>query len=220
MKNVTADHFKFHSIRKRIRKSYFFINEKFAIVEELRNRLIYVNPQKINLMHVAKNFDYPVRELSGAVVEDNFFSGSLIPLKLHPKIRYCTAHWGYGNSWEESGALDYYHQMFRRFDASNAGFDKMRNIGDVYHRLSILDEIYLESKKSASLKTRHQLNLSPNKLNEKGGILVHFDSKNNVILGGGFHRLAIAKILGLEYIPAVIGLVSHKSLPFVEGNLV
>ena len=161
MKNVTADHFKFHLIRKKIRKSYFLINDKFAIVEELRNRLIYVNPQKINLMHVAKSFDYPARELSGAVVEDNFFSDSLIPLKLHPKIRYCTAHWGYGNSWEESGALDYYHQMFRRFDASNAGFDKMRNIGDVYHRLSILDEIYLESKKKRFIKNETPIKSKP-----------------------------------------------------------
>ena len=105
-------------IKKRIRTRYLFLNSRFTIFEELKDRLIFVNPQKINLMYVTSNVDYPTRDLSGAVVNDNFFSDSLIPLRLHPKIRYCTAHWGYGNSWEESGAIDYYQQMFKRFNSS------------------------------------------------------------------------------------------------------
>ena len=219
-KHVDAYQFKFHLMRRKIRKKYLLLNGNYTIFEELKDRLIYVNPQKINLIYVVESLDYPTREFSGAVVKDNFFSDSLVPLKLHPKYRYCTAHWKYGYSWEESGAIDYYQEMFRRFSTSYSGFDKMRTLSDVHHRLSNLDEIYLESKENNSLKTRYQLNLSPNELNEKGGVLVHFDSKNNVILGGGFHRLALAKILGFESIPAVIGLVSNKSLVFVRQNLI
>ena len=146
MTPIKVNNIKFHLIRKGIRARYSFLNSRFTIFEELKDRLIFVDPQKINLMFVTSNFDYPTRELSGAVVNDNFFSDSLIPLRLHPKIRYCTAHWGSGNSWEESGVIDYYQQMFKRFNSSGVGFDKLRNFNDVYHRLSILDDIYSESK--------------------------------------------------------------------------
>ncbi|MDR9411000.1 MAG: hypothetical protein RI573_19315, partial [Balneolaceae bacterium] len=111
-------------------------------------------------------------------------------------------HWKEDKSWEELGVIDY--------------MTKTKKYGSwprekIEARFKMLDQAFEETKQLGRLKTREEMNSS--NFRESEGILVHIGSGGEVIFGGnGFHRLAIAKVLELEKIPACVGLVDREAL--------
>jgi hypothetical protein len=61
------------------------------------------------------------------------------------------------------------------------------------------------------MKTRKELYSEV--FREMGGVYIHIDRNSKVLFGGGgFHRLAIAKILKLNTIPTQLGVVHKKAI--------
>ena len=85
----------------------------------------------------------------------------------------------------------------------------------IIERFKLLDKAYDEAKKTGRLKTRKELD--PSNFREKDGILVHIGKNGKPVFGGnGFHRLAIAKVLDLDLIPACIGIVDKESIKYLD----
>jgi len=181
--------------------------------EYLRHRLIYCDPLQIKQLLIPKILKRSNRRLSGYVTSRDIFSGNTIPLRLHPKIRYCFAHFDSKLTWRESLVYDYYSSLL----INNIRIDKIWDVSDLEERLKALDLLFENVANSGQLKTRFELGFSSQRFEEQGGIYVHFDGAGQPIFGGGgFHRLAIAQIVGLHRIPVCLGLV-HKDF---EKNLV
>jgi len=171
---------------------------------DLRNRLIYCDPLEINQILLPKVLGKFSRHFSGFVTQKDIFSENMFPLRLHPKIKYCFAHFDSKLSWKDSRAYEYYSSSL----INKKKFDKLCDLNDVTKRFQTLDLLYENVANSRELKTRFELGMSDHRFDEEGGIYVHFDSSGQPIFGGGgFHRLAIAQILKLHKIPVCIGLV-------------
>lgn len=175
--------------------------------EEFRNRLIFIDPAEIHEMLSPRILGSSNRKMTGGVVSSNVFSDATMPFSLSPKFRYCYAHWRLGMSWKESGALGYYQDLL----AQSETVDKLRNLDDVLTRLQALDELYRRTASAKKLYTRYELGFTESIYDESGGIYVHFDGYGNPIFGGGgYHRLAIGKLLNLNTVPICIGIV-HRN---------
>lgn len=87
----------------------------------------------------------------------------------------------------------------------------------VRKRYLALDRLYTELKRTRSFRTQKQL--KPWNFREFGGMQVSIDASGRLTLvrASGMHRLSIAKILGLELIPAQIGLVDVRAVDYVES---
>lgn len=184
--------------------AYKKLRFQLRLNENLRNRLIYLNPQDIVRVTSLSVLGSTNRSLSGYVTSKDIFNHANYPLELSIKFRYCLARWKFGLTWEASGAIRHYMNLIEQ----GLTVDKMQSQKDVYERLESLDELYRQVKLDRRLKTRFELGYSSEEFDETGGIYVHFGAKRQVSFGGGgFHRLAIAKILQINQVPACIGLV-------------
>lgn len=142
---------------------------------------------------------------SGIVIDWNDIE-STAPLNEQFRIQYCKEHWSEGKSWEEIGVIDY------MTDTRKYGSWPREKI---IQRFAKLDQLFDETKKQRRLKTREEID--PNAFREKEGILIHIGPGGKPFFGGGgFHRLAIARILKLEEIPACIGVVDRDSIPHLK----
>ncbi|WP_234571704.1 hypothetical protein [Rhodohalobacter sp. 614A] len=144
-------------------------------------------------------------EASGVVVDWNKVE-DIKPISGEFRIQYCYGHWKDGKSWEELGVIEH--------------MSNTKKYGDwpqkkIKARFEMLDQAFEETKRDGRLKTREEMD--PSNFRESEGILVHIGSGGEVIFGGnGFHRLAIAKVLELEKIPACVGLVAQDSMKYLD----
>lgn len=130
-----------------------------------------------------------------------------VPLSNLPKFAYCMRHWQDGLSWEESGAYDHMENLLE----SRKSIDGCRSRSDIIKRFEMLDAIFEAVRKDGGLTAAG--NLPKAVFKEYGGILVHIDRNGMPLFGlGGFHRLAIAKILKFPNFPAQIGLVHPDAI--------
>ncbi len=134
-----------------------------------------------------------------------------MPLSNLPKFAYCMRHWQDGLSWEESGAYDHIENLME----SQNSVDGCRTRSDIIKRFEMLDAIFEAVRKAGELTAAGKL---PNAIfREYGGVLVHIDRNGAPLFGlGGFHRLAIAKILKFPSFPAQIGLVHPDAIDMLE----
>lgn len=124
------------------------------------------------------------------------------------KYRYCVRRFVDGLSWEEAGAYSYMTQLFECYDRP----DGCANWKDVERRYRDLDHLYEEVQRSRRILSRKEL-LGRAAFRERGGIYMHFGRDGEPIFGaGGCHRLAIAKILALEWVPVQVGVVHPGAL--------
>lgn len=131
-----------------------------------------------------------------------------------PKTVYCHKHWVEGLSWDEAGAYEF---MAKKIESSASGeVDNCRTEADIVARYERLDELY-ELARSA--------NFLPSQTVTQDGIVVEIDgirvhlARDGKLLakGGGTHRLAIARILGLEIVPVSLGAVHVEALRHVPA---
>jgi len=165
--------------------------------------LIFVNTDSITKVIDADIFN---RTHSGCVLDTECFS-KVTPLESNFKYQACLSHWKNNVSWEETGIYKFIENLIAEYGT----VDGLKNREDIVKRYEALDTIFNEVKNEGRLKTRNELNASV--IGESGGIYIHLGHSGEPIFsGGGHHRLAIAKVLGIKEIPAQIGCVHPSSL--------
>lgn len=209
-------------VKGKIKRGYRQIRKRFTIyMLDVRNKLkygwsaplykerIWVDPRKIEYMierEEVKRVSGLHRSKASGVVVDWAEVENIKPITDEFRIQYCYAHWKEGKSWDELGVIDF--------------MSKTKSYGSwprekIEARFKMLDRAFEETKKTGRLKTRKEID--PSNFRESEGILVHIGRGGEVFFGGnGFHRLAIAKVLGLEEIPACIGLVDKNAIQILD----
>jgi hypothetical protein len=146
----------------------------------------------------------PVR--SGYVV-DRWPPADPVPFDEHVHVRFALAHWRDGVPWEETGAYDYMLEQI----ASRGRQDGCFDVDDVRRRYERLDALFETVRREGRLRTRSELD--PDVRDEDGGILVHIGPAGEPAIGdSGKHRMTIAKLVGLEVVPARIGYVHRDAI--------
>ena len=150
----------------------------------------------------------PVR--SGYVV-DRWPPADPVPFEEHVHVRFALAHWRDGLSWEETGAYDYMLEQIHRRGRQ----DGCHSLEDVRRRYERLDALFETVREERRLRTRAELD--PTARDEDGGILIHVGPDGEAAIGdSGKHRMAIAKLLELDVVPARIGYVHRDALPLLR----
>lgn len=167
--------------------------------------LIFINPREVTLAVG----DAISRELSGAIL-DGDWDKRVRSLHALEKYEYCIKHFALGMSWQEAGAYRYMENLMATLNKP----DGCRSMNDVVGRFTRLDSMYRSLKKGGAFKTQRELlGTKISRRMEEGGVYIHIGRGGEKIFGlGGFHRLAIAKVLDMHCIPAQLGVVHPAAL--------
>lgn len=169
---------------------------------DARQTMFYLPSATLN-----RQFGLRLRQASGRVVS-HWPRTELESIETHPKVRACLRHWLEGLSWQASGAYDY--MMTRIQESPNGLFDGCASLEDIVARYDQLDGIYASLRQGGSFKS--VADLVPDSFREVGGVMMHIGPGGEPVFGGGgAHRFAMAKALGLE-IPVQVGLVHETAI--------
>lgn len=134
------------------------------------------------------------------------------PLFENPKIKYCLARWRDGESWENSGAIDFHMNAIDQHGV----IDHCKTRDDVDERLRALDVIWQDVVKAGKLESA--FHTSNHGFREAGGVLVHLGPDCHPIFGGGGnHRLGIALAAELETATCQLGAVHPSALGALQS---
>lgn len=150
------------------------------------------------------------RQLAGASghVLDGDWDLDTGPITALPKIRFCFAHWVGGLTWEETGAYD---RHLREIATAGGRYDGCSTLDDVVARYEQLDTLFERVARERRLRTRREL--PDHVFRELGGIGVHIVRDGEPVWGfDGSHRLAMAWVLELPWVPAQLGVVHRAAL--------
>ena len=145
---------------------------------------------------------------SGLVLGGDWEQG-IEPLDTNRTLTYTKLHWQQGISW-----LDIREKLLMEGSSGISEFAVLEYLGSsseskrkvAAERLASYENLYTDVSVSREFKSRSELPVPH--FREHGGILVHFDSKGQLIFGArGNHRFAIAKILELPVVPVMVGLI-------------
>jgi hypothetical protein len=126
------------------------------------------------------------------------------PIESIYKLTACISHFADGVPWADTGVFDHMMEAI----ADHGETDGCRDLEDVRHRYQQLDRVYEKVRLDGRLRTRFELGAVRRSWSEVGGVFVHVGRDLTPIFGrGGVHRLAISKVVGLERIPAQVGVV-------------
>lgn len=173
---------------------------------------VYVDIRKVNLW-LPPNGDW-WRE-SGRVLGGDWENG-IESLETNRTLTYSKMHWQEGQNW-----VNIRETLLKEGSAGVAEFAVLESLGSSSEtkrsvakaRLESYEKLYLELAANKKFKSRAELPVPH--FREHGGILIHFDSKGRLIFGArGNHRFAIAKLLDLNRVPVMVGLVH----PDIESN--
>lgn len=199
-----------------MRLSYYIRNFKNFIIygkncPKVRER-IFVNPTKVNtVLSPQASFG---RNSTGRIIDGNW-DLQVMPLSELSKYQICENHFVHGMSWEQAGAFALMAKQF----AIETRPDGCSTLDDVYKRYKKLDELYQYLKNGGKFKTKTEIEGNMWNKGEEGGVYIHIDRNGNPIFGGGgCHRMAIAKILKLNPIPAQLGVV-HADAVYIVPKL-
>ncbi|HEU5149617.1 MAG TPA: hypothetical protein VFU19_03925 [Iamia sp.] len=136
------------------------------------------------------------------------------PLGAVAKIRFCEDHWTAGTPWSETGAIEHMHRLI---EARGRAVDGCQDRSDIVARYRRLDRIFQQVEGDRRLMAHCER--APGAFREVDGIYMHFDRRGRPIFGlGGCHRLAIARIVGLEEIPVQVGVVHRQAIDRWEAT--
>lgn len=163
------------------------------------NKIIWVDPSKINLVcepKVRKGRLANCAEIAGGDWDKKvkMFENLDIYLALKNRIEK-------GVPWTET---QFYRRVATEIDQGNHLW-KCRNREELDKRCFDIEKLY-ESIKKTGYKMKQEL---PNEINDpfwnEDEVIVHIDRNGQLLFGDGRHRLAIAKIVGLNSIPVKVG---------------
>jgi hypothetical protein len=131
------------------------------------------------------------------------------PIERNPIASACLRRWTEGISWEEVGAYDLQLERITRYGPKNA--DNLRTRQDIIARYQRLDHLYQTIRAEGRLRPRKETDGFS--FRERDGVLVHVARDCRPVFGQrGVHRLVISRLLGIERIPAQIGVVHLEAL--------
>jgi hypothetical protein len=196
-------------------RSYAYKNDilnklKYGLRAPLMYERIWINPLDIEHIIYREEIHRVTgksrEEASGAVIDWDLIKNYSL-LNEEYRIQYCEGRWNKGLSWEELGVYD-----FMKITKKYGDWPKEK----VIKRFDNYDRVFEKVKKEKRLKTRNEL--EPSNFREKDGILIHIGPGGKPFFGGnGFHRLAMARVLELNPIPACIGVVDKKSIHLLKN---
>jgi len=163
---------------------------------------IWINSREVTAFVDTK---YARRDTARVIAGD--WDLNIVPLDSLEKIRCTKRHFIEGIPWSETGIYAYMQKLV----AEHGCYDGCVTIDDIEQRYDALDELYDYLNGGGQFKTRAQLD--PAALGENRGILIHVGRNGELLFSGaGCHRLAIAQVLGLEKIPALLGVVHEQAI--------
>lgn len=163
--------------------------------------LVWVDPEAVTSFVSSHNRSYTGQVIGGD------WDLATVPLIEHEKFVACHQHWVEGMPWEETGIIDLIVEDIEQY-GSKDGCTTREEVVSRYHQL---DDIFEQVKEEKRLRTRQEVD--PKAYREVGGIYIHIDRKDSPVFGnGGCHRLAIAHVVGLENVPAQVGVVHEEAL--------
>jgi len=150
-----------------------------------------------------------LRRLSGMIIGGDWDLQTKALLSC-PRVHYCFLHWKEGLAWKDTGCYEYLLGIIH----NRGRIDGLRSLDDIKIRYCRLDELYKKVKKDGRLLNAHELGKARGRNLENKGILIHIGRKGEPIFGGsGCHRIAMAISLGIQKIPAKLGMVHIEYIP-------
>jgi len=163
---------------------------------------IWINSREVNAF---VDTTYARRDSATVVAGD--WDLKVVPIDSLEKIRCTKRHFIEGIPWPETGIYAYMQKLIDEYGS----YDGCVTIDDIKQRYHALDDLYDYLSHGGQFKTRTQLD--PTALGENRGILIHVGRNGELLFSGaGCHRLAIAQVLGLEKIPALLGVVHEQAV--------
>ena len=160
----------------------------------------FVDVEAINTYLVGWGDQYSAHVLAGE------WDATVRPIAERPKYQACRRHWVDGLSWEHSGILEIADAAIRQ----SGHADGCRTVEDVLARYRNLDRIFDRVAEDGTFTPQKELGRY--RFRGEGEIRAHIAQGPTVVFGGsGWHRIAIAKIVGVKLIPFRIGLVHAAS---------
>lgn len=168
--------------------------------------LIWVCPQDIHTVLKRGVIRHP-RWATGKVMAGDW-DLHVAPVEKYPKYKVCINRFVYGLDWESSGAFDVMGEAIK----GRYVRDGCQNLQDVIRRYQLVDDLYARLQNGGRYKTMPEL-WGKLAFRECMGVYVHINRRCAPVFGGGgWHRLAIARILQLDVIPAQIGVVHAQAV--------
>ncbi len=161
---------------------------KYGKNAPLTRQLIWINPQQVNNQLVKAD------EASGKFVTATVLDGDWdLQVKPFPFNSHITKHFLDGVPWHEIN-IDPWHR----------------------HNPAIWEAIYADMAGGKLMKTYHDRHPLASRLllhREYKGVCIHIDRNGNPIMGNqGNHRMTIAKILKVEWLPAQVRYVNLQAI--------
>ena len=167
------------------------------------DELIWIRPLHVTDFYRADpaNGAPQFRRRHSGMVASGDWDMSRKPLTSQIKLDSIRDHFERGVPWHQT---DIFSWMLKRLDKEGV-VDGFSSREELIARYEGLDRIYDEAKRTGALRPHGSVNQTRR---EHGGILVHIARDGTPLRdGGGMHRFAIAYILGLEKIPAQLGVI-------------
>jgi hypothetical protein len=177
---------------------------------------IWVNPDLIEyrLSQLTRLDEFGTLYVKSGSVVPGDWDKKGYPFKDGPVFNDAINHWVNGVPWREIGV---YERKLEKIKIKGMS-DGCTNYEEVISRYDKLDEVFENVKKDGRLRTQEELSGKKFILAKgRGEIEVFIDRHGDPIHGcGGNHRLAIAKILRLQLIPAKIGVVHPEGIQYLK----
>ncbi|SDX95522.1 hypothetical protein [Citreimonas salinaria] len=176
---------------------------RFGPGAPLSDECIFVSPLDVRHVYQSDGSAAPSyqRRHSGLVVGGDW-DQSRKPLPETRAARVIHDRFVRGMSWAETGIVDYHLAIIAQKGVSEG----LRTSQDIFARYEALDRVYEEALRTGRLRARQEL---PERFRrEHGGIFFHIARDGEPLRsGGGRHRFAIARLLGLATVPAQLGVI-------------
>lgn len=172
------------------------------------DELIWIRPRDVTHFYRAapSNGAPKFRRRHSGLVARGDWDMSRKPIGSQIKLDSIRDHFEHGVPWHETDLFDW---MLKQIDEKGR-IDGCHTREDLIARYEALDRIYEEAKRTGTLRPHGSVNQTRG---EHGGILVHIARDGTPLRdGGGMHRFAIAYILGLEKIPAQLGVIHANAV--------
>ena len=174
---------------------------KFGIRAPKRKELIYIDPNDITghlSPKIKKELFYKTGLNCAAIVNGNWdLKTQNVDFKNKTVFESCYMHWVEGIPWRQTPTYKHYEQLLRKGEPNY--FDSIKELKSRYHKL---DLIYYEVLKKRKMST-----------NIEDLVIINIRSDGSLIWGpDGRHRICIAMIANLEFMPALIGYVHPNGL--------
>lgn len=185
----------------------FFFRDILNIIKYGKNaplaaQLIMIDPRNIKYV-LNPSFK---RKYTGKVISGDW-DKNIIELESFPKYEACKKRFIDNKSWEESGAYNFMEDKI----VDKPGLDGCYSKEDIIRRYSQVDLVFKKILQEQRLKSRKEVN--KRNFRESGGVFIHINRYGEPIFGGGgWHRLAISKIIGLKSIPCQVGVIHKQAI--------